>query len=268
MSEITLTGLLHYPIKSCGGTSVESALLDEYGLLHDRRWMVVNPDGKFYTQRELPQMALIQPSISENGLVLNAPSMESLTVPFPTEDDPTLNVTVWRYSGPGTDSGSAAAEWLSDFLKTDCRLAGMNQHFNRQVNPDHQIDNDPVSYADGYPLLLISTESLDDLNTRLETPFLMNRFRPNLVVSGADAFSEDNWKSIQIGEVTFHLVKPCARCTITTVDQTTAERGKEPLTTLSTFRQTDDGRILFGQNMIHAPKHGKLQVGDNVNILT
>jgi len=268
VSEIKLTGIFHYPIKSCGGAMVNVAELDEFGVKNDRRWMLVDADGNFLTQRELPRMALIQPTVVDDGLQISAPEMELLSVPLPSDQDAAREVTVWQSRCAALDAGAETASWLSDFLSVRCRLVVMHPSFQRQVSAEFVIDNDSVSFADGFPLLMTSTASLDALNARLETSVPMNRFRPNLQISGADAFAEDHWKVIRIGGVTFHSVKPCARCTITTVDQATSERGREPLATLATFRKTEDGRIVFGQNLIHEQKHGVIAVGDPVEILS
>lgn len=264
---IKLTGIYAYPIKSCAVMSLEVGQLDHYGLVSDRRWLVVDESGMFQTQRELPKMSLIQPKPSDSGLTLNAPGMESVAVPKPS-DARIANVTVWRNQCEADDAGDEVAQWLSDYLKISVRLVAMGKAFQRPVNPDHALNNDEVSFADGYPFLIISEASLEDLNSRLETPLPMNRFRPNFVVSGTEAFAESDWKTFKIGENIFHNVKPCARCVVTTVDQSTGEQGKEPLTTLATFRKTDDGRILFGENLIHEQKEGQLRVGDVVEILT
>ncbi len=264
---ITLTGMYAYPIKSCAGMPLDIGELDQYGLVNDRRWLVVDESGMFQTQRELPSLSLIQPKLSGSGLMLNAPGMESVEVSKPS-DAKISNVTIWRNQCDADDAGNLVAEWLSDYLKTSCRLVTIGNAFQRPVNPDHALDNDEVSFADGYPFLIISEASLEDLNSRLETPLPMNRFRPNFVVSGTDAFAESGWKTFKIGEHLFHNVKPCARCVITTVDQSTAEQGKEPLTTLSTYRKTDDGRILFGENLIHEQKQGQVRVGDTIEILS
>lgn len=264
---IKLTGLYAYPIKSCAGMSLEVGELDQYGLVNDRRWLVVDEFGMFKTQRELPNLALIQPKPSDCGLTLNAPGMESVEVSKPS-DAKISNVTVWRNQCEADDAGDEVAQWLSDYLKTSCRMVTIGNSFKRPVNPDHALNNDEVSFADGYPFLIVSQASLEDLNSRLETPLPMNRFRPNFVVSGTEAFAESDWKMFKIGENTFHNVKPCARCVVTTVDQSTGEQGKEPLTTLATFRKTDDGRILFGENLIHEQKQGQLRVGDSVEILS
>lgn len=256
-----------YPIKSCAGSALEHARLDAYGLEHDRRWLVTDPGGQFLSQRDWPRMALIRPAVLAKVLELSAPGMEPLSVPSPAKQAAQRSVTVWRDHCIALDAGDAAAQWLSEFLDTSCRLARMGPGFQRPVSAPFAVGDDQVSFADGFPFLLASTASLEDLNARLQEPLPMNRFRPNLVISGAQPFAEDGWAQVRIGRVVFHVVKPCARCTVTTVDQTTGVRGKEPLITLATYRKTADGRILFGQNLIHQPKGGQLRVGDFVEVI-
>lgn len=264
---MTLAGLYCYPVKSCAGTALEAAELDAFGLIADRRWMVVQPDGVFLTQRKLPKMALIRPHLMNEGLCLEAPGMSALEVPAPPSCAPAVRVTVWNSTCQAVDAGDQAARWLSDFLEAECRLVGIDDRFQRRVNPEFALDDDSVSFADGFPLLLTNSASLEDLNRRLTDPLPMDRFRPNLVISGALPFAEDRWECIKIGKVTFHLVKPCARCVVTTVDQATAQQGEEPLVTLAGYRRAEDGGILFGQNLIHTPKRGRIRVGDPIEVL-
>lgn len=262
-----LTAIHCYPIKSCAGSALDQARLDEFGVEHDRRWLVTDPACRFLSQRDWPRMALIRPTVLANGLRLSAPGMEPLVVPSPAQQAPQRQVTVWHDHCIALDAGEGAAQWLSSFLGMSCRLARMGPQFQRPVNAQYAVGHDQVSFADGFPFLLASSASLEDLNARLPEPVPMNRFRPNLVVSGAQPFAEDGWAQIRIGDVVFHAVKPCARCTVTTVDQGAGVRGKEPLVTLATYRKTNDGLILFGQNLIHHPKEGRLRVGDRVEVM-
>jgi uncharacterized protein YcbX len=159
-----------------------------------------------------------------------------------------------------------AAEWFSEFLGISCKLVAMTERSIRPVAKEYAVNNDVVSFADGYPFLLISEATLDDLNSRLATPVPMKRFRPNLVVKGCEPFAEDTWKEIQIGDAKFYVVKPCARCTIPTVDIETGEKGVEPLRTLATYRNFEN-KVLFGQNLLPA-SNGTLSVGDAIQIIT
>lgn len=227
--------------------------------------MLVTPDGEFLTQRQHPRMALIHPKWQVDCLGISAPQMPDHLLQ-PTNDGPRQRVTVWRSTCEAVDQGDLVAEWFSDYLGIACRLVRMADGFVRQVNQAHAPrPTDQTGFADGYPFLIISQASLDDLNNRLPAPLPMNRFRPNLVVMGAAPFAEDRWKVIRAGELLFDVVKPCARCVITTTDQATAARGTEPLHTLATYR-TVDGKVMFGQNAIHRAA-GQICQGDGVEVL-
>lgn len=263
MSKILLTQLNIYPIKSCGGISLHNARLEERGLQYDRRWMVVDQEGRFLTQREVPRLALVSVQISSGALRLVAPQMKELLVPMQTAGGKSTPVVVWDDTVEAVDVGEAAAKWFSEFLGFPAQLVHMPDTADRLASRGGYTSQ--VSFADAYPLLLISEDSLEDLNTRLEVPLPMNRFRPNLVVSGCAPYAEDSWKEIRISGMRLHVVKPCARCVTTTVNQATGEKGKEPLKTLATYRE-QDGKVMFGQNLIHEGK-GVLEVGSRVEIL-
>ena len=263
----TLSTLYYYPIKACRGHAAQTAFLERRGLERDRRFMIVDQEGTFLTQRDEPALALVVPNLTDRGLGLSAPNMPGLSLPVAAYA-PTWRVNVWSSHGVNAaDQGDEAAEWLSAYLNRPARLVYMPDESIRPVDPKYAIHaDDHVSFADGYPVLVASQESLDDLNTRLETPLPMNRFRPNLVVAGCKPFEEDTWKRIRIGEVELALVKPCARCEVTTIDQATAARGKEPLKTLATFRRLNGSKVMFGMNAIPL-NEGRLRVGDRVEIL-
>ncbi len=257
-----------YPIKSCAGTSLQAAAIDARGFAHDRRWLVVDPAWSFLTQRDLARMALIQPALADGCLHLSAPGMGGFALPV-DQTGRRVEVTIWHDSGIGAvDQGDAAADWLSAYLKQAVRLVRFADDAVRPVDPRYAPrPTDQTGFSDGYPFLILSEESLADLNSRLDDPLPMNRFRPNLVVRGAEAaFAEDTWKAIRIGDLIFDLVKPCARCAITTTDQATGQRGKEPLRTLATYRQGPKGSPLFGQNAIHRST-GIIHQGDAVEIV-
>jgi uncharacterized protein YcbX len=267
-----LSGLFIYPVKSLRGFAIPSATVDALGLVGDRRFLVVDAQNQFLTQRALPRMALIETALTAHDLVLRAPHGGSCAVPLraagPAE---LLSVRVWKSEGLlAEDCGVEVAVWLSDFLRHPCRLVRIGEKFHRPiVRPGKAQPGDVVSFADGVPFLILSEASLADLNDRLATPLLLDRFRPNLLVSGCEAFAEDTWPRFQIGTVTFRAAGPCARCVITTTDQRTAERGKEPLRTLATYRRAPDDPtdVNFGQNLIHETKSGTLKVGDAVALL-
>lgn len=258
-----VSGLFVYPIKSCAGTAVAEWELDRNGLAHDRSFMVVDPEGRFLTQREQPALALVRPELHGDELVVHVPDRGSVTLPL-SPTGPVRTVTVWEHTGPAIDTGDQVAELLSDHLHTPVRLVALPPDHERPVDPDYAPGH-TVGFSDGFPLLLVAQASLDDLNSRLAQPLPMNRFRPNVVVDGARPFAEDGWRRLIIGEVPVDVVKPCARCTITTVDQTRGARaGAEPLRTLGTFRRGTRG-VTFGYNAVHAHP-GRWAVGDPVTV--
>ncbi|MBS2003781.1 MAG: MOSC domain-containing protein [Cyanobacteria bacterium SZAS LIN-5] len=265
---IEVSELNFYPIKSCRGTTLDTAQIALRGIDHDREWLVVNATtNNFITQREIAKMCLIEPQVSEDGkvLTLNAPGMEKIIVPV-TEEFGQRRVTVWSNACRADDQGDAAAQWFSRYLGEDCRLVRMSDTHKRQVDQRYaKRKTDQVGFADGFPILLISEESLNDLNNRLPTALPMNRFRPNIVVKGCEAFAEDSWKTIKIGELLFDVVKPCARCVITTIDQSSAEKSPEPLKTMNLFRNKGN-KLMFGQNIVHHSA-GKISTGDVLEVL-
>jgi uncharacterized protein len=260
-----LRGLYHYPIKSCRGTSLDEAVVGVRGIVADRHWMVVDASGNFLTQRELPRMALIAPRMSGGAMEVAAPGMQTLNIPLGNEG-PRADVKVWDDRCAAVDEGDAAAAWFTRFLSVTARLVRMPDDEVRRVDPTYASPEDQVGFADGFSFLLTSRASLDELNRRLPTPLPMNRFRPNVVVDGVVPFEEDGWKRIRIDGITFTVAKPCARCAITTTDQNTAERSKEPLRTLATFRNVRGRGVMFGQNLIH-DRPGVLHVGAVVEVL-
>jgi uncharacterized protein YcbX len=261
---IRVTALNMYPVKSCAATPLEVAELDARGIRHDREFMLVDRQRRFLTQREQPRLALIVPRRTDTSLELSAPGMPPLSVePL---DGRRETVTIWRDRVVAADQGEEAADWLSSYLGQPVRLVRLPGDVVRPVDPHFASRPDAqVSLADAFPLLLISEESLADLNTRLDQPLPMNRFRPNVVCRGAGVpYAEDSWAELQIGELAFSVVKACARCVTTTTDQLTAERGREPLATLATYRRVARG-VLFGQNLIHATP-GRIAIGDPLRI--
>jgi uncharacterized protein YcbX len=258
-----LTGLTVYPVKSCRGIALDCASVVERGLKDDRRWMIVDGTGRFVTQRELPELALIRTLLEGDAIVLEADGAPSLRLAESDLDAHSVEVEVWGHRGPARVH-AAASTWITDRLGVAHSLVFMPDEHRRAVNPDHGGPNDIVSFADAYPFLLTTEASLDDLNERLPSPITMNRFRPNLVVAGSAAWAEDRWTRLWVGEVAFRVAKPCKRCATTTVDPETGRRGTEPLRTLATFRDFGDG-VLFGVNLVHqGAGTGTLHVGDAV----
>ncbi|RRB02604.1 MOSC domain-containing protein [Larkinella rosea] len=257
-----------YPIKSLGGISLSEAEVELKGFRYDRRWMLVKPDGVFLTQRENTVMALVEVELTDRHLRVyhrHRPE-DGLDIPLDQATDEQLTAYVW--DNQAVDSrvvSQEADDWFSRLLGFPCRLVYMPENSRRPVDPKYAQPDDVVSFADGYPYLVISTDSLDELNRRVEKPLEMIRFRPNLVVEGVLPHEEDTWYRFQIGELRFFGVKPCARCVLTTIDPQTGTKGKEPLKTLATYRRLDN-KILFGQNVL-AEHPGKLRVGDPVRVL-
>jgi uncharacterized protein YcbX len=265
--EIAVTGLNVYPIKSCAGTALARAEIGPRGIRHDREFMIVAAgSGEMLTQREVPRLALIRPAVGDGTLRVEAPGMPPVEVAPVVEGDERA-VSIWRDTCRAVDQGGHIGGWISEFLGSDVRMVRMAEDEVRRVDPAYATsDRDQVGFADGYPFLLISEESLADLNGRMAEPLPMNRFRPNIVVAGGGApYLEDGWQRIAIGGIAFRVAKACARCAIPTTDQATAARGKEPLTTLATYRKGERG-VLFGQNLIH-DETGTIGVGERVEVV-
>jgi uncharacterized protein len=267
-----LTGINIYPVKSLRGFSVTSAEVDELGLIGDRRFLVVDDNGQFLTQRALPRMAQIATELGSETLILRNPDHGSATVGL-YEHGPITPVKIWNDQVQALDCGVEIAVWLSDFLRHPCRLVHVGSAYSRPVNKPGALADDQVTFADTAPLLVISEASLSNLNDRIienqSEPVPMARFRTNLVVSGCEPFAEDTWTRLKIGEVTFRAAGLCARCIMTTTDQSSGDRGKEPLHTMATFRrdQTEPSKINFGLNLINENKTGTIRVGDAVELL-
>jgi uncharacterized protein YcbX len=259
MSAPELSALTIYPIKSAGGISASEWEVDAFGLRYDRRWMVVDPGGRMITQRTHPRLALSRPAIEGDRLVVRAEGVDPLVLPLRPTEAVTTAVTVWGDTCAALWQGEAAARWFSDLLGVAVALVYMPDSTWRPAGQAYAPPTARVSFADAYPFLLLSEESLAELNRRMTVPVPMNRFRPNLVIRGTAAFGEDELTTFAIGELPFRAVKPCDRCVLTTTDQETAERGVEPLRTLATFRKRD-GKVYFGQNVVHQGQ-GRLVVG-------
>ena len=229
---IRLSQLAIYPIKSTAQISLEKATIGPFGLELDRRWMLVDKAGVMLTQRSHSRMCLINTSIKDGKLTLSAPEMQDLSIDRVPSSSKPLITMVWEDSCNAYDCGEQAETWFSEFLNTPARLVYFPDNEVRQVDLNYARQGDITAFSDGFPYLLISQASLDDLNNRLEQPVEMSRFRPNLVISGTEAYAEDNWKKIRIGDITFKLVKPCSRCVIP--NPQSAEKSAEPVRTLAT----------------------------------
>lgn len=269
VSDLYVASLHIYPVKGLHGLSPPTAMASPWGLEGDRRWVVTDPDGKFLTQRTCRDMALVTPIPTAEGLTLTKARMRPCPVRFPDQDAALRMVTVWKDQVQARDAGDMAARWLEEALGRPCRLVWMHRPEFARIR-QLRVEETPVSFADGYPLLLSNTASLDDLNTRLPEgqAVPMTRFRANIVLHGQQPWAEDGWRRLSIGGgVIVRVVAPCSRCVVTSIDQTTAQvpNPKEPLATLAGFRRTRGG-VMFAQNAV-VEKGGVLSVGDRVSVL-
>jgi uncharacterized protein YcbX len=262
---VRVTGLYRYPLKSARGSSLAEASLDPFGIEGDRRWCLLGGDGKVITQRDCPALATLEVRPIDGGIELHGQGRDPIAVPMPKPGTGLLSVQVWRDRTEGMPAGAMADTWLGSLLERPCRLVYMPPSTHRQVSLECGRPGDRVSFADGYPLLLTSEASLAELNRRMERALPMDRFRPNLVIDGEVPFAEDDWARIRVGSTEFRVVKPCARCVVTTTDQQTGARGPEPLRTLATFRNAG-GKVLFGENLIHDGP-GPVRLGDPVEVM-
>ena len=265
---IRVSGLFSYPVKSCAGLFHDSVSLDGRGPLWDRRWMVVDPNGVFLTQRRHPRLAIVHTSLESEDLVLRVAGKSEVRVPLQRAAGEARRVRVWHDDCEAWDEGDEAARFLSEHLGTPVRLVRMTEGFVRPVDPDYAPRPAQTAFADAFPLLVVSEASLEELNRRLTerstSPVPMSRFRPNVVLTGCGPFAEDEWTAIRIGETMLDLVKPCGRCATTRVDQArgVVQDPREPLATLATFRLRGQD-VMFGQYAIHRGP-GRLSVGDEV----
>ncbi len=281
-----------YPIKSLKGISLSVSLVERRGLRFDRRWMLTDRNGMFFTQRETPRMATIEVEADRSGLTVTAHGFSSLRIPTEPDRGERQNVVVWQSTVAGEVYIGEIGEWFSEVLQRKCQLVRMPDSSKRHINPRFNTGKDIVSFADGYPLLLIGEASLDDLNGKIAKkadeseeepppPLPMNRFRPNLVVEGSEPFEEDKWRTIRIGETLFRSTKPCERCVITTIDQVRGEfDGKEPLKALAAYRMAKDllpdtyesrgvtaNAVLFGQNLVPENPGASFRLGDEIEVI-
>ncbi len=260
-----ITSLHRYPIKGCRGHALTTATIDALGFVGDRRLMLVDADDRCLTQREAPVLATIEPQLDGPMLEVRVAGREALHL----EIDPRgalRQVEIWGNQVTATDQGDPAAAWFSDVLGRHCRLVQFGIAATRLLDPKYTPRDDAeTAFTDGYPIHGVLQESLDDLNARLASPVPMGRFRPNIVLRGAPAWSEDAWRTLTFGPLSMDSVKPCARCVVTTTDQATGGRDaqQEPLRTLATFRTIPGLGAMFGVNLV--PRSGgEIQVGDEV----
>ncbi|MFJ3640608.1 MOSC domain-containing protein [Streptomyces sp. NPDC090108] len=273
MGNASLLSIHVHPVKAFRSLALSEAVVEPWGLAGDRRWALVDDGGKVVTQREQPRLALAAAGLlPDGGIVLSAPGRSALTVPVP-EPAETLTIDVFGTKVEAVLAHEAAHRWCAAYLGAGVRLVHLDDPATRRpVDPAYALPGETVSLADGYPLLVTTLASLDALNSLLaggrhadEGPLPMNRFRPNLVVAGTEAWAEDHWSRISVGDVVFRVARTCGRCVVTTTDQDSAVRGREPLHTLARHRRRA-GQLVFGQNLVPLTP-GTVRVGDPVRVL-
>ena len=268
MAALTVTRLNIYPVKSCGGVGLSSIALTDWGPEGDRRFMLVDRNNVFVTARKYPRLLQVKVALMQQGLLLTANKATPLRISvagLESVAQDSLTTTVWGDQVQAHEVSEDSSQWFSELLGLPVRLVYMPSSGYRQVDRNYFAQDQRVSFADGFPLLLTHQSSLDELNQRLAEPVSMQRFRPNIVVAGGEPWAEDQWHEIQIGDIRFAAVKPCSRCIMTTIDPKTLKKGREPLTTLSGYRRTDFG-VIFGQNMVNLDQ-GIISVGDKVKLI-
>ncbi len=264
---LIISELYIYPIKSLGGIAKETVEITNTGFKHDRRWMLVDENNIFLSQRTHPQMALLQPTETVDGIVVthkNNP-LQSITIPFYNEGKSKIQVSVWDDVCDAIEVSSLCSQWFTEILQINCKLVYMPDETRRLVDKRYASNNEITSFSDGYPILMIGQASLDYLNTKLNEAIPINRFRPNIVFTGGHAHLEDEMEIFSINAINFLGVKPCSRCVMTTINQQNMEKGKEPLKTLATYR-TKNNKIYFGQNVLQQ-QNGNITIGNKIELI-
>ncbi|MSP27061.1 MAG: MOSC domain-containing protein [Methylococcales bacterium] len=264
MNNYTLSDIIIYPVKSLAGIHLNQWQVTKTGFQCDRQWMLIDSQGQFLSQRRLPKMVLIKTALTAKQLILSAPKQQDLILDLNPIDGKVIASTIWHDQCRARHVSLDADSWFSAFLETACRLVYLPDDVMRPVNANYATVSDQVAFADGFPFLLISENSLVSLNQAMQAVLTMNRFRPNLVIANCPSYAEDSWREIRIGDIDFRLPKPCSRCAVPAINPDTAETGTEPLTTLNRLRKWQN-KIYFGQNAIHN-QSGTLTVGDSVQI--
>lgn len=267
---LKLSEIYIYPVKSLGGIRLDFANITTRGLENDRRFMLVDENGRFLSQREHPQLAIFQTEIEGKFLkITHKKTKQNLTINLSPPSQPSLlSVTIWDDNTTAVESSSEASTWFTQILEIPVRLVYMSEESHRKTDTQYSLTGEEItSFSDGYPILIIGQSSLDDLNNRLENPVNINRFRPNFVFTHGEPFEEDNWHEFTVGNIRFFGVKPCARCIMTTIDQETGEKkDREPLLTLNKYRKAAN-KILFGQNVLIS-QLGTVSVGEDVTVIS
>jgi uncharacterized protein YcbX len=262
----TVSDIYIYPIKSLGGFRVTEAMVTEKGFQHDRRWMLVDKEGVFMTQRQIPAMALLQTAITPAGLYVyhKQHPEKKINIPLLSKSANIKQVKVWDDICDAWYYDEPINEWFSEILEKDCELVYMPDETKRMVDLEYAKNNEITSFSDGYPFLIIGQSSLDKLNSKLSEPLLIDRFRPNIVFTSGEPHIEDSWQHITINGIDFFGVKTCGRCVVTTIDQQTAVAGNEPLKTLASYR-TINNKVKFGMNLLHKGT-GAIKVGETITV--
>lgn len=262
----TISELYIYPIKSLGGISLTQAEVTDRGFKYDRRWMLVDEHNRFLTQREFPQMALLKVHLENDGLLVTCPLKDPIKIPFKLNNQIKQEVAIWDDTCKGVFVSHEMDNWFSEALQLKCRLVYMPDDTHREVDQRYAREGMITSFSDAYPFMMIGQTSLNDLNNRLADRLPMDRFRPNIVFTGGQPYEEDLMNHIQIAGIDFFGAKLCARCVLTTINQQTGVKAKEPLKTLASYRLKNK-KIMFGQNLIHEGT-GIIAVGDTITTLT
>jgi uncharacterized protein YcbX len=272
MRQLMLSEIWIYPVKSLGGIRVSSAKVFEKGLQFDRRWMLVDESNACMTQREHPKMSLFKLSMNYDRFTItfkrNPDAVEHPSIILDANAralGETILAVIWDDQVDTIEVDPKVSKWFSNLLETNCRLVSFPEKNARTVDPQYKVNDEHVSLADAFPFLIIGQSSFDDVNARLKQQLPLNqRFRPNFVYTGGEPYEEDNWKNFSIGKNRFVAVKGCARCVLITVNQETAQKGPEPLATLSTYRKREN-KVYFGQNLV-AVDHAVVNVGDIIQL--
>lgn len=265
---IQVNQLYIYPVKSLGGIAKQTVEITNTGFKYDRKWMLVDENNVFISQRTLPQMTVLQTAETDKGIKVfhKQNSREAIIIPFDNENDKKISVVIFEDTCDAIEVGKKQNEWFSDMLQSNCKLVYMPDDTKRLVDKEYAANEEITSFTDGYPILMIGQSSLDNLNEKLIETLPMNRFRPNIVFTGGHAHIEDEMASFAINKINFKGVKPCSRCVMTTINQQTGEKAREPLTTLATYRMKNN-KVYFGQNVLHQ-QTGHINTGDEIKITT
>lgn len=263
---LRIAALTLFPVKGLRGIDVPQARITPFGLEGDRRWMIVGPEGRFRSQREVPALTHVGVSSEDQDWVLEHPIAGVLRIPRAgVPEGAPAQVIIWDDTVRARHAGAQAEAWLRAAFGEDLSLVWMPDDTIRPADPAWAGEGHRVSFADGFPLLVLGTASVAELNTRLATPIPANRFRANVLVEGGEPWAEDGWHTLIAPEATLRLVKPCARCVVITTDQQTGERSKEPTATLATYRR-QEGKVMVGMNALAGPDGAILRVGDALRI--